>query len=353
MRWRVLGILLWWSLGFAWQAVASGPDPNRPIQQMRHASWNEASGLSGVVYSLEQTADGFLWIGTSTGLYRFDGVKFEPFLELGDHRILEVRALLATSDGGLWIGYRNGVAFLKQDKASFYGEQQGLPYGWVSNFARTQDGAIWAAVTLLGGGKSEGGQNPLAGLARFSNGRWEKIGLDWKYPANSAERVVVDGAGTLWVTGGESIHFLLRGTRTFQETTVKVSAWTQVCTGPDGSVWIADSIAHTLFNFRKSPEVGYLSVTADPLQDINAIRFDGEHSLWLATGRGLYRILPGSIRALPKQTNEETEKDQFMVADGLSNREVKAILEDREATSGSRQRTDSTDLAIAASRIST
>jgi hypothetical protein len=47
MRWRVLAILLWWPLFLAQQAGASGPDPNRPIKQMRHASWNEASGLSG------------------------------------------------------------------------------------------------------------------------------------------------------------------------------------------------------------------------------------------------------------------------------------------------------------------
>jgi signal transduction histidine kinase/ligand-binding sensor domain-containing protein len=310
---------------------ASGPDPGRPIKQMRHASWNEASGLSGVVYSLAQTTDGFLWIGTSTGLYRFDGMKFDPYLELAPSQaISEVRALLAASDGGLWIGYRNGVAFLKQDKVSFYAEHQGLPYGRVSSLAQTQDGAIWAAVTVSGGGKAEGGQDSLAGLARFSNGNWEKIGINWNYPANSAEKVVVDGAGTLWVTGGESVRFLVRGSRTFQQTRVKVSAWTEVCTGPDGSVWIADAIAHTLFNFRKSREADYFSVTADPLQDINDIRFDSAHSLWLATGRGLYRILAGSIKALPKQTNRETEKDQFMVADGMSGREVHAVLEDRE-----------------------
>jgi signal transduction histidine kinase/streptogramin lyase len=341
MRWRVFAILLWWPMFFARQAGGSGPDPGRPIKQMRHASWNEASGLSGVVYSLAQTADGFLWIGTSTGLYRFDGLKFEPFLELaGDHPILEVRALLATGDGSLWIGYRNGVAFLKQDKASFYTEQEGLPYGRVTNLAQTQDGAIWAAVTLSGGGKAEGGQNPLAGLARLSDGRWEKIGLNWNYPANSAEKVIVDDAGTLWVTGGEAIHFLLRGSRTFQQATVEVSTWTEVCTGPDGSVWIADSIAHTLFNFRKSPEVSHSSVTADVLQDINGILFDNAHSFWLATGRGLYRIPPGSISALPRHTrgvsvmtefaHSALEKDQFLVADGLSNREVKAVLEDRE-----------------------
>jgi hypothetical protein len=79
----------------------SGPDPQRLIKQMRHAAWNEASGLSGVVYALAQTTDGFLWIGTTTGLYRFDGLKFEPFSEpRGAHPILDVHALLASPDGG-------------------------------------------------------------------------------------------------------------------------------------------------------------------------------------------------------------------------------------------------------------
>ena len=294
--------------------AAFGPDPNRPIKQMRHAVWNEASGLSGSVYALAQTMDGFLWIGASTGLYRFDGLKFEPFFEpASDHPILEVHALLATAEGGVWIGYRNGVAYLKQATASFYSEQQGLPYGRVGSLARTPDGAIWAAVA--------------GGLARFSDGRWERIQSKWNYPANSSERVLVDGAGTLWVTGGGSIHFLNPGSRMFQPTKVKVSTWTEVCTGPDGSAWIADPVAHTLFNFRKYPETGYLSVTADPLQDINDIRFDSSRALWLATGRALYRIPPNSVASLPKQTNRETEKDQFFLSDGLSGREAKVVVE--------------------------
>src|SRR5262249_45790897 len=255
MRWRVLEILLWGALLFSQQVDASGPDPSRPIKQMRHTSWNEASGLSGSVFALAQTTDGFLWIGTSTGLYRFDGLKFEPFLESADdHPILDVHALLATSDGGLWVGYRNGIAFLNRDKASFYTEQQqGLPYGRVGSLARTPDGAIWAAVA--------------GGLARLSNGRSERIQLNWNYPVSSPEKVLVDGSGTLWVTGGGSIYFLLRGSRTFQQSTVKVSTWTEVCAGPDGSAWIADPVAHTFFNFRKSPETGYVLIIADSLQD--------------------------------------------------------------------------------------
>ena len=152
------------AFGIVRPAGNSGPDPQRPIKQMRHASWNEASGLSGIVYALAQTTDGFLWIGTTTSLYRFDGLKFEPFFELAAaHPILDVHALLAATDGGLWIGYRNGIAFLKQDKATFYTEQQGLPYGRVDSLAQTPDGAVWAAVSRRTGSSLQWpmGKNPI------------------------------------------------------------------------------------------------------------------------------------------------------------------------------------------------
>src|SRR5271169_1497089 len=39
--------------------------------------WRNADGLpSDSVTAIIQTRDGFLWIGTTTGLVRFDGVKF-------------------------------------------------------------------------------------------------------------------------------------------------------------------------------------------------------------------------------------------------------------------------------------
>ena len=330
LRWRIptsVFLLLFLVL----PAGASGPDSGRPIKQMRHSSWNEALGLSGVVYSLAQTADGFLWIGTSTGLYRFDGLRFEPFLEsAGDPSILEVRALLRTSDGGLWVGYRNGVAFLKQDTASFYSETQGLPYGRVSSLAQTPDGAVWAAFTLSGGGKAGGGQKSLAGLARFSNGRWERIGSNWNYPSNSAERVLVDGAGTLWVTGGGSVHFLLRGGKAFQQTPVKISTWNQICMGTDGSIWLADPADHHLFNFRKFPEKGYLTVSGRTLQGIYDIHFDTSRSLWVATDRGLFRTPPGLVDGRRIITTDELEKDQFRLTDGLSSNETNVIFQDRE-----------------------
>lgn len=67
MQWRVLAdgrgpaaraaILLWWLLLFARQAGASGPDPSRPIKQMRNASWNEAFILTLAVVCISVLED--------------------------------------------------------------------------------------------------------------------------------------------------------------------------------------------------------------------------------------------------------------------------------------------------------
>src|SRR5689334_10580745 len=75
--WRLPAILIF-LVFLSGTAGAATPDPARPIRQMRHAVWNEASGISGTIYALTQTTDGFLWVGSTTGLFRFDGLKFEP-----------------------------------------------------------------------------------------------------------------------------------------------------------------------------------------------------------------------------------------------------------------------------------
>jgi ligand-binding sensor domain-containing protein len=53
-------------------------DPNRQITQYAHTSWRVQDGIE-VGTTVTQTADGYLWFGTSNGLLRFDGVTFVPY----------------------------------------------------------------------------------------------------------------------------------------------------------------------------------------------------------------------------------------------------------------------------------
>jgi ligand-binding sensor domain-containing protein len=54
-------------------------DPQKTINQYGHNVWFKQNGLpANAVYVGLQGRDGYLWLGTSAGLFRFDGVNFAP-----------------------------------------------------------------------------------------------------------------------------------------------------------------------------------------------------------------------------------------------------------------------------------
>jgi len=136
--------------------------------------------------ALAQTTDGYLWLGTATGLFCFDGIRFQLYKPQSGQAFPQrsVVSLFAVPDGGLWVGYwYGGVSFIKDGTVTDYGAADGLPSQPVVAFARDRKGAIWIAA----------GND---GIARLEGSRWRKIGTDWGF-AGPANTVFVDHAGTL------------------------------------------------------------------------------------------------------------------------------------------------------------
>jgi ligand-binding sensor domain-containing protein len=78
-------------------------DPSVHITQYAHTAWRIQDGLfAGYPTTITQTTDGYLWVGTASGRFRFDGVRFVPWAEITHQKQIEsakVTALLGTRDG--------------------------------------------------------------------------------------------------------------------------------------------------------------------------------------------------------------------------------------------------------------
>src|SRR5688500_10427239 len=67
-------------------------------------SWRLEDGLpDNTVTAIAQTPDGYLWVGTTRGLARTDGVRFN-MMSSGEN----VSALAVDPSGALWIGLIDG-----------------------------------------------------------------------------------------------------------------------------------------------------------------------------------------------------------------------------------------------------
>ena len=73
--------------------------------------WRTGDGLpQNSVLAVEQTPDGYLWLGTFNGLVRFDGVRFETYTSATVPVMTSdsVACLYAEANGTLWVGTEGG-----------------------------------------------------------------------------------------------------------------------------------------------------------------------------------------------------------------------------------------------------
>jgi hypothetical protein len=76
-----------------------GQSLNRPIKSLYHTRWTVRDGVPNDIVAIQQTRDGYLWLGTGEGLFRFDGVRFERYKPSRGSELFtgRISALLATT----------------------------------------------------------------------------------------------------------------------------------------------------------------------------------------------------------------------------------------------------------------
>jgi PAS domain S-box-containing protein len=277
-----------------------------------------------VVISIVQDADGFLWLGTEDGVYRFDGERFSHFsVENGLSSSLThvlgvapdgavcaggnkglvcwdgeqfsragVRALpevpvqsLATFDGKLWVG-TDGAGLYVQDHGAFVPAP-----GWPGNRA-TPINAIWAdaAGLVIGNGATV--------ELSSGNGVWRNIG-DVGLAGDPVEGVLRDREGALWIRtashmwhlprGAERATDLREGLPTGYDATGAPGAMTL---GPRGEVLIGTDDGITYRDGDRWRTIG--RADGMPAATTRALLLGRDGTLWIGSA-GLFELRGGGL----------------------------------------------------------
>ena len=295
-------------------------DRDRTIAQLHYTFWSEKDGAPSQISALAQTQDGYLWIGSARGLFRFDGVKFEEFkpqsgVELPSHSIY---SLMAPPDGGLWIAFEpNGLGFIKDGRITVFMQPGELPNSPVHCFARDLDGRIWAGTE--------------AGLVLRDGTRWLRIGRDWNLPPQMIRYLLVDRQGTLWVATVKMIAFLKRGSRSFEFAGSVGTGVTTLAQAKDGRVWFADD---------GRSEVSTVQITGGKIRDerpavagegLRELLLDRDGALWITRmDSGIVRISHPERLQNRQYDLHASEVDSFGPKEGFTGGFAYGLLEDRE-----------------------
>jgi signal transduction histidine kinase/ligand-binding sensor domain-containing protein len=295
-----------------------GIDRDLRLDQLYHTAWTAKDGAPGGIVAMAQTADGYLWLGAPSGLYRFDGLQFELYRPASGPSLpkTSIGVLMATPDGGLWISYTlGGVSFLKNGRLTNYAQQDGLPNNVIRSMARDQDGGIWVAAAS-------------GGLGRLQGSKWQPVRENWNF-SGEAYCVFVDRRGTVWASSKNKMFYLPKGEKEFRVFETGMDQVTHLAEAVDGTIWVSDvgrSVHPLALPWAKLAASG-----SEILVGSNSIIFDDKNSLWIPSlGDGLRRIpYPERLRG-DKIAKLGAEAEIFTQKDGLSSDYVTIVMQDRE-----------------------
>jgi len=326
------------------------PPPGQGTSSEYHLDrWQTEEGLpANEVTCLLQTSDGYLWIGTSAGLARFDGVRFTRFGEAEGLQTSRILCLYQDRRGTLWVGTDGSGLFYSVDRRfKVLTRRDGLASDVIMDLKEDFFGRLWIGT--------------YAGLSCWHNGRFVD---DQTVPPRRNEpfsRVLDDGEG-MWVVINGFLHqikerqYVRKNAGSEPASEIAVAALRR---GPTGRVWFggisgrlsmssngvmtllpqpANLLSDTILDVCETTGgdlwMGMASTglrrwrngvvttvtTREGLLD-NSIRClleDREKNLWVGTGAGgLHRLKPKKLRMVT-------------TAEGLTHDVIMSMAEDSE-----------------------
>lgn len=289
-------------------------EPSKAISQYYLSIWQRDRGFEqNSIFSIVQSNEGYIWLGTQNGLVRFDGIRFNVYNKSNTKQLLDnyIRALYVDRKGNLWIGtMEGGLSCLKNGSFTNYSPKDYPFLIKISSISEDHEGNIWFGTFYKG-------------LARFKDNKFTQYTIKDGLPGNKIRALEQDKRGHLRIvsTNGIAVRspagkFVLPGYewKTGSSTQYIIS----FCESKTNGVWVGTNEGLCRINGRKT--TFYEIKDGLPNPKIKCLYEDRHHNLWGGTdGGGLFRIKNDKIEALTSY-------------DGLTCQFIYSILEDREGS---------------------
>jgi signal transduction histidine kinase/ligand-binding sensor domain-containing protein len=288
-------------------ATPAHAQPDNLLTGYSLTSWNEGDGHPlGSVYAMAQDHEGYLWLGTDAGLFRFDGSRFTAWNTMSETPLpsVAVRALHVKRNGNLLIGLGDGAGIRElRDGTVMPIANAGLPkIGAVTGIAEDHDGRLWLVANRV--------------FYTLTDQGWQKVELPWNFREGMVLQPYVSGNGDLWVATRWGV-FRRRATAEPFELVSSEYVW-GIDEDSRGIMWTTDIVA----GYRR------LNAPTAPRHSLEGAGYrlthDRRGNLWVATfGEGLWRIRDADSPGTPRI-------ERANLRTGLSSDSVQSVLEDRD-----------------------
>ncbi len=193
-------------------------------------TWASEKGLPpGDVFAIAQDVEGYLWLGTPTGLLRFDGHHFTQFEPADASKPLPngpVHAIVPSHDGAIWVGLGGGGGVVRIHRGELvrHSPADGAPPG-VAAMVLDRHGALWVATRR--------------GIFRLVNGRWTVMGEADGYGGGEAFSLYEDRTGRLWA--GTATGVYRKTSDVFELVDTAHTNVQSLTEDASGDIWVTDS----------------------------------------------------------------------------------------------------------------
>jgi PAS domain S-box-containing protein len=317
---RTLEVCLFFALACSCSAAHA-----QILQGYHHTAWTTENGFSAV-WTIQQAPNGFLWLTTPTGVFRFDGQRFESTDEVTNRQVhnADIVTVFPSPSGGVWLTTRtHGLLLWKDNRVTNYPDRRCTPAQGLKGIVEDRDGSLWIAGS--------------AGLFRLKNGSCEQIHNDPAFPGGFPLAILMDGAGTLWVkwpTG--ALYFMKIGEHKFNRCSSVEGVGGEYAflnQAPDGSIWLSDAggLRRVTGSSDPTKPLPGAEKTNKPHYNFENFAFTPNGALWAASGQGVYRFNNVKQYKLDEPLSI-ADAEAFTVNQGLSASVASALLIDREGT---------------------